>query len=73
MTELISILPAHVAKFVAWGQVMESDYQDVLIPIVESRVKPSGKDRHCYEYPLDTGAGRASFGNANTGARCNDC
>jgi hypothetical protein len=43
MITLLSNLPDHVVGFIASGQVTATDYESVVIPAIESKLKKHGK------------------------------
>jgi len=53
MLEIIQDMPDNVVAVRATGQISGKDYDDVLIPAVESRVKRHGKIRVLYQLGRD--------------------
>jgi hypothetical protein len=53
MIQIMHDLPENVVEVVASGQVTEEDYDNVLIPAIEEKIKKYGKIRMLYQ--LDQG------------------
>lgn len=53
MIEIISNQPDNVLAFTAHGQVTEKDYESVLIPAVEAKLKENPKIRLLYNIDSD--------------------